>query len=141
MCSSFVTLAAGVVLLTASFTFSVAGEATAVGALAEEVANPSFRNEGEWPKRLENDDDDDDLDGTDNENNVLGTDEIIPLEKHAEEEERAISKPSGSSESLWVKLFYKMFLHVKPPAPDIKHQPLRPLPVKDVGNGMVIAIP
>ncbi|KAE8898799.1 hypothetical protein PF005_g24221 [Phytophthora fragariae] len=104
-------------------------------AAVEPAANATLHNNGGRTMRSETDDPSDatGLAFTDED----ADDELPPSTKGAEDEERAFSKPSASTEPLWVKVFYKIFPHVKRPAADIQHKPLRPPRFIDAGNGMV----
>ncbi|KAJ8556615.1 hypothetical protein ON010_g9350 [Phytophthora cinnamomi] len=103
------------------------------------VANATLLHEGGWDKRprLDDSSDADGLDSADDEDTNSSDEKVPPSAIAAEDEERALSKPSISAEPLWVKLFYKIFPLVERPAPVIKHRPLRPPHVEELENGMV----
>lgn len=134
MRASFVTLATVAMLLTGFNALPSSAAAEMNTAAVESVANATLHNIGGRTKKSETDDPtglaftDEDADSND---------ELSPSTKGAEDEERALFKPSASTESLWVKVFYKIFPHVKRPAPEIKHKPLRPPRFIDAGDGMV----
>ncbi|EGZ07340.1 hypothetical protein PHYSODRAFT_306539 [Phytophthora sojae] len=129
-----VTLAAGVVLLSTSLSADAAIETKTTA--VEPVTNPSLRSGTRWTEKSKVNDADG-LDFSNVEDTDSSDEELSPSAKVVENEERTLVKPSASMDSFWVKAFYKMFPHVKPPAADIRHVPLRPPRFVDAGDGLV----